>query len=177
MKIRRLEPDDIPALAGMVVALAAHHQDEVVADTAALRRDCLGPAPWLEVRVAEDAGRLLGYAAGQRRVQMQFGHRGVDLHHLYVEGAVRGQGLGRALVGALRDWARGEGCAWMSVGTGPGNSAAQAFYLKLGFHPLEIEARRFLLPLAARYPQGGAFPCLPVARREPAGHRERDAGL
>jgi len=77
-------------------------------------------------------------------VQMQTGRRGVDLHHLYVSRDWRGQGVGRALVAAALGWAGSESCDVMTVATDPGNSAAQAFYMRLGFHPVEIEATRFV---------------------------------
>ncbi|RAI53731.1 GNAT family N-acetyltransferase [Rhodobacteraceae bacterium AsT-22] len=141
--IRRLEAGDIAALSGMVAALAAHHGDAATATREALVRDCLGNAPWLEVWVAEAEGVVIGYAACQRRVQMQTGRRGADLHHLYVARDRRGQGAGRALVAAALGWAGGENCEVMTVATDPGNSAAQAFYMRLGFDPVEFEATRF----------------------------------
>lgn len=154
MKIRRLRDGDIPRLAGMVAALAAHHGDEPGASEAELRRDCLGDKPWLPTWVAEENGRIVGYAAGLRRAQMQFGRRGVELHHLYVDAASRGSGAGRALVAALAEWAQRQGCDFMTVGTDPGNRAAQGFYLGLGFQPQEIEARRFWRKLEPRNPGG-----------------------
>lgn len=156
--IRRVEERDIAALARMVTALAAHHGDAALTGEAALARDCLGNAPWLQVWVAEaEAGGLVGYVACQRRVQMQVGRRGADLHHLYVDPDRRGQGVGAALVAEALVWAGEEACHWMSVGTEPGNNAAQAFYMALGFRPLEIEARRFLRPVEARGRAGEAL--------------------
>lgn len=156
MDIRRVQERDLGALAGMVTALASHHGDVAATSEVMLKRDCLGAAPWLPVWVAEGQGRLLGYAACQRRVQMQVARRGVDLHHLYVESAARGLGVGRALVRVTQSWACEQGCEFMTVATDPGNHAAQAFYLGLGFDPVEIEAVRFVCRLEARHPGAGA---------------------
>jgi len=148
--IRPVEESDIPRLAEMVAALAQHHGDEPTANVTTLTRDCLGEAPWLNVWVADRDGELCGYAACQRRTQMQFGQRGADLHHLYIAENTRGQGIGSALVAAAQGWARGEQCGYMMVGTEPGNLRAQAFYLGLGFRSSELDGRRFWVALEAR---------------------------
>lgn len=148
--VRRAEARDMEALATLVAALAAHHGDTAGTSAALLRRDIMGNDPWVTVWVAAVGARLVGYAACQRRVQMQSGKRGLDLHHLFVAAERRGQGVGRALVARARDWAQGEGCAVLLVGTRPDNSRAQAFYLGLGFQQVAVDATRFALPIEAR---------------------------
>lgn len=145
--IRRLEAGDIGPLEGMITDLAAHHGDMAMADEVTLKRDCLGNDPWLHVWVAERSGEMVGYMACQRRVQLQSGKRGCDLHHLFVAPAARGEGIGRALVRAARQWAEDETCAVVMVGTDPENIRAQAFYLGLGFQQVAIDATRFCLPV------------------------------
>ncbi|WP_161594617.1 GNAT family N-acetyltransferase [Marimonas lutisalis] len=149
MKIRSLEERDLEALSEMVARLARHHGDTPVTGVSVLRRDCPGRAAWLPVWVAEHDGRLLGYAAALRRVQMKFGQRGCELHHLFVDEAWRGQGVEQALVAAVRDCARGQGCGWMTVGTDPENHAAQRFYRDLGFEEVESRGMRFRRRLEA----------------------------
>jgi GNAT superfamily N-acetyltransferase len=55
------------------------------------------------------------------------------LAELYVVAERRGQGLGRALMEAAMDLARGEGADHMDLGTGEHDVAARALYESLGF--------------------------------------------
>ena len=148
--IRPAEERDLSALEQLVGQLAAHHGDIAATSVETLRRDILSNDPWLKVWVAEARGELVAYVACQKRVQMQFGKRGVDLHHLFVDQSVRGQGVGTALVEIARSWAQSEDCSVVMVGTDPGNTRAQGFYLGLGFQQTEVDGARFWLPVEAR---------------------------
>ena len=55
------------------------------------------------------------------------------LAELYVVPALRGQGLGRALMLAAMDLARAEGADYMDLGTSESDHAARALYESLGF--------------------------------------------
>lgn len=55
------------------------------------------------------------------------------LAELYVVPARRGQGLGRALMDAAIELARGRGATHMDLGTGENDEAARALYESLGF--------------------------------------------
>jgi ribosomal protein S18 acetylase RimI-like enzyme len=55
------------------------------------------------------------------------------LAELYVAPAVRGRGLGRALMNAAMDLARDEGADYMDLGTAETDVAARALYESLGF--------------------------------------------
>jgi ribosomal protein S18 acetylase RimI-like enzyme len=55
------------------------------------------------------------------------------LAELYVVPERRGHGLGRALMEAAIDAARGQGAAWMDLGTSVDDVAARALYESLGF--------------------------------------------
>lgn len=151
--IRPVAPGDMPALAALVAGLGAHHGDSVAPDQGALARDVLGPAPWLRVLVAESGGALVGYAALCPRAQLQFGVRGIDIHHLYVAPDARGWGLGRRLIDACLDLATTLGCGFVTVDAAPENRSAQAVYTACGFERFDPDAARFRLRLPAR--QGG----------------------
>jgi len=71
----------------------------------------------------------------------------MDLHHLYVQKDLRGQGVGRALVEAANDVARGLGARFLTVATMPDNPAAGLAYLACGFREEPVSARRFVRPL------------------------------
>lgn len=55
------------------------------------------------------------------------------LAELYVVPGARGRGLGRALMNAAIDLARGEGADYMDLGTAETDVAARALYESLGF--------------------------------------------
>jgi ribosomal protein S18 acetylase RimI-like enzyme len=59
------------------------------------------------------------------------------LAELYVVPALRGRGLGRALMTAAIDLARDAGAAWMDLGTSETDVAARALYESLGFRNRE----------------------------------------
>lgn len=145
--VRPARPDDVPHLAAMVAALAAHHGDTATLTEDDLHRDLFGPPPWLTVLVAEDKGTVIGYAALCPLMQLQFGARGMDMHHLFVEPAHRGRGVGQALVAACRTAATQARCRYLSVGTHPDNHAAQAFYERQGFQRRDGSFPRFALRL------------------------------
>ncbi|QFT57886.1 Aminoglycoside N(6')-acetyltransferase type 1 [Sulfitobacter sp. THAF37] len=117
----------------MVRALAAYHGDTASLTPEDLARDTLGAAPWLTLLVAEGAEGLVGYAALFPLAQLQFGVRGMDMHHLFVRQERRRCGVARALVAASVTFAQGRGCRFLAVGTDPDNTAAQRTYDNLGF--------------------------------------------
>lgn len=147
LTIRPVRDDDLPALASMIAELAAFNGDIGRASIDSLLRDVRGSDPWLHVLIAEESGQPVGYAALNRLSQLQFGIRGMDLHHLYVTEALRGHGIGRRLIAAALDQARAWDCAFVTVGTSPDNSAAQAVYRGCGFTELPSPGPRFRMLL------------------------------
>jgi len=131
--IRAARAADLPQLLALVQDLAAFHGDEPQASSATLARDLFGPAPWARALVAEAGGQLTGYALLLPLMRAHMGQRGLDLHHLFVVPSARGTGLGRALISAVRDLARAEGCSYLTVSTQPQNAAAREFYQHCGF--------------------------------------------
>ena len=136
VEITRPTEADLPALIELINALAAHHDDVAQIDAATLARDVLGHSPWVTLLVARLEGRIVGYAALCPLVQLQFGVRGLDMHHLYVVPDMRGAGVGQALVKASQTEAAAQGCRYLAVGTHPENHAAQQFYERAGFDRL-----------------------------------------
>lgn len=130
---RDMRGRDIPAVVAMAARLAAHHGDQSALTDAFLRREAFSSTPLVKILVADAGGMLAGYAALVPTMQLQFGLRGMELHHLHVDEAHRGAGIGRTLLAASVERARGLGCAYMTVGTHAGNGSAQAFYEKSGF--------------------------------------------
>ena len=148
--IRAATPADLKQLCAMVHALAEYHGDTATATVADLQRDLFGPAPWLHALVFQTGRRLEGYAALTQLARVQFGERGMDLHHLYVCTDARGGGIGKALLAASLDYARGKKASYVTVSTLPGNAFAQAFYLAQGFQPAPISGLRYAFNLAGK---------------------------
>jgi GNAT superfamily N-acetyltransferase len=53
------------------------------------------------------------------------------LQDLFTDQAARGQGVGRALIGAVAEWARGQGCGRLYWLTHESNATARALYDKV----------------------------------------------
>lgn len=147
--IRNAQLDDANRIAEMVGQLAVHHGDTPTVTPDDISRDIAGPQPWLHILVAEADGALIGYAALCSLIRLQFGQRGMDLHHLFVDPAHRSRGIGRSLVAASIARARALTCSYLSVGTHPENHAAQSFYVEQGFQRRDAAAPRFLIRLEA----------------------------
>jgi GNAT superfamily N-acetyltransferase len=141
--IRPVSAADLDELLEMVEGLAAHHGDAALVTADDLARDCLGDAPWLRVIVAQRGARLLGYAALCPLAQLQFGARGMDMHHLFVRREARKQGVARALISASVELACALECQFLTVGTHPENEAAGQVYLASGFDALPPPGPRF----------------------------------
>lgn len=82
--------------------------------------------------VAEDRGRWVGLATG---LAGDYKGAGSTLVGMFVEGDARGQGVGRALVEAVVDWARSRGASQLSLWVTATNEPALALYRRCGFRP------------------------------------------
>ena len=132
-KIRAVTPADIPDVVAMSDALGAFHDEDTHADPDALMRDLFGHPTWLWGLIARAGPDAIGYALMLPTAQAQHARRGLDLHHIYVAPAWRGRGVGRGLIAAVEAKARRLDCTYVTIGTDPGNTGAQAAYQAMGF--------------------------------------------
>ncbi|APX11031.1 GNAT family N-acetyltransferase [Tateyamaria omphalii] len=147
IKIRKMTEADVPQVVTMIKGLAACHDDVPNIGADILARDALGERPWMTVLVADGGSQLVGYAALLPMAQLQFGVRGMDMHHLFVARDARGNGVGAALLQGCRDECRSQVCGFMTVGTHPDNHKAMRFYERSGFLRRSGSGPRFSLRL------------------------------
>ena len=144
VKTRMLIDDDLTAVLDMVHALAAYH-----GDTSPLTLDGLAheARDWHRIIVALVGSEIVGYASLLPLGQLQFGARGMNMHHLFVAAEHRRSGVGRALVDASVALSKQLSCKYLTVGTHPENIAAGQVYVAAGFDLLPVSGPRFRIRL------------------------------
>lgn len=134
---RGARASDAPEIVRMIAELSRHHDDIAQIEIEDLIFLCFGASPWLHAIVAECDAQIVGYAALQKKVQLQFARRLMDVQHLFVKADMRGLGVGRALISAAQAHATLQRCAGLTLGVVETNLRAQRFYSTLGFEPRE----------------------------------------
>ena len=123
---------DAASLHALLCGLATHDGTAAPGDVASLVAHGFGAQPLFRAVLAEDQGRMLGMVLFYPCYSTLRGKPGLFVEDLFVLPAVRGTGLGRAMIAAaLRaaDW----GPVYVTLGVDPGNDTARAFYARLGF--------------------------------------------
>ena len=132
--IRKATREDVPAILGLVKALATYERepDAVVATEADLLRDGFGERPAFEVLIAHDGERAIGFAFYFFSYSTWVGRKCLYLEDLFVEPAQRGQGVGLALMKALAKVAVETDCRRFVWAVLDWNEPAIGFYERLG---------------------------------------------
>jgi len=138
--IRRIAPGDGPALrevrlAALTIdplAFGSTHEREAdqTDETWETWARAAAQGPDQSVFVAEITGGLVGVAGGFR---MEPGPGAYHLFSMWVHPEHRDSGYGRALAGAVIDWAEAAGGTIISLWVTHGNAAAEQLYQNLGF--------------------------------------------
>ena len=112
LSIRCATPADVPSILGFIRELAAYEREPeaVVATEADLLRDGWGPEPRFKALIADIDGEATGFALYFNSYSTWMGHHGIRLEDLYVSPALRGRGIGKALLARLARIAVDEGC-------------------------------------------------------------------
>jgi GNAT superfamily N-acetyltransferase len=148
MQIRRYhdrDRDAVMALAPRLTAgVAPWRRSEAVA--AAVRAWVDGSLKSQDVDdrpvfVAEDAGRIVGFATAATRKHWS-GDIDAYIGELAVAEDCTTRGIGRALVAAIETWARSFGHNRVTLETGASNSGGRAFYAALGYTAEEVVLTR-----------------------------------
>lgn len=132
--IRPATPADVPAILQLIRALSDYEKlsDQVVVTEAQLREHLFGPRPYAEVLLAEEAGRVVGYALFFHTYSTFLGRPSLYLEDLFVLPEHRGRGHGKGLLARLAQLAVERGCGrfeWMVLDW---NTPAIQFYESLG---------------------------------------------
>jgi ribosomal protein S18 acetylase RimI-like enzyme len=123
--IRRLGPED----ADLVLAAGGLFDESPTRE--ATERFLASPGHHLLMAFTDDGGRPAGFVSG---IEMTHPDKGTELflYELGVDDGARRQGVGTALVAALRDLARERGCYGMWTLTDADNDPALGTYRKGG---------------------------------------------
>ena len=98
-----------------------------------------GENPRFEVMMAFEHDRAVGLAVFFSEYSTWRGVPGVYVQDLYVSDHLRGSGLGRELLAAVKQRARSWGGSYVRLTVYDGNQEALSFYRHLGFQPCENE--------------------------------------
>jgi GNAT superfamily N-acetyltransferase len=139
LDIRFAVPDDLDAIHGFIMALAAFEQlaHEVRADKAVLGRHLFGPRPMAEVLIAERDGAAIGFALFFHNFSTFEGRPGLYLEDLFVVPEARGLGAGKALIVRLARLALERDCARLEWWVLDWNTPAIDFYRSIGAKPMD----------------------------------------
>jgi GNAT superfamily N-acetyltransferase len=137
--IRPAAIDDVPTIFGLIRQLAEYERlsHEVVLEESQLREHLFGPRPWAEVLLAEESGRVVGFALFFHNYSTFAGKPGIYLEDLFVEPEHRSKGHGKALLQAVALRAVERGCARMEWSVLDWNEPAICFYRSLGAQAMD----------------------------------------
>jgi len=137
--IRRIQPDDVPAVVGLVRELADYEKapEECHLTETQLHEALFGEAPAVFGHVAEVDGEVVGMALWFLSFSTWRGVHGIYLEDLYVSPAARGTGLGKRLLRALARECVDRGLARLEWAVLDWNEPAIGFYRSLGAVPME----------------------------------------
>jgi GNAT superfamily N-acetyltransferase len=132
--IRPARPQDVPAIHQLIRELADYEKslDQVTATEDDLRRSLFAEQPAIFAHVAEQDGAVVGFALWFLNYSTWLGQHGIYLEDLYVTPAVRGSGLGRALLAELARICVQRGYARLEWSVLDWNEPARGFYRLMG---------------------------------------------
>ncbi len=133
-QIRPAEPDDVPAIVGLIRELAEfeHLAHLMQATPQTLGPHLFGAKPVAEAWVAEAGGSVVAFALCFTNFSTFLAKPGLYLEDLYVQPAWRGHGIGKALLQELAALAVKRGCGRFEWSVLDWNENAIRFYESLG---------------------------------------------
>jgi GNAT superfamily N-acetyltransferase len=139
LRIRTATPGDVPVILRLVRDLAEYERapDAVVAKEEDFLRHGFGPAPRFSVLLAEQDGKVAGFALWFFTFSTWRGKPGLYLEDLFVRPELRGRGIGKALMVELARSAVREGCGRFEWSVLDWNRSSIDFYRSLGARLME----------------------------------------
>ena len=131
-------PADVPVILSLIRDLAEYERlsHEVEATEDVLRRNLFGERPYAEAFVGELRGEPVAFAIYFHNFSTFLGKPGLYLEDLYVKPAVRGLGIGRAILRRLARTAVERDCGRLEWSVLDWNTPALEFYKSLGAVPM-----------------------------------------
>jgi len=136
--IRPANSDDVPRIAELIRELADYERslDEVTATEDSLRAALFAPSPAVFAHVADVGGDVVGFALWFLNFSTWLGHHGIYLEDLYVTPAMRGRGIGKALLAELAAICVRRGYQRLEWWVLDWNEPAIGFYRSIGARPM-----------------------------------------
>jgi GNAT superfamily N-acetyltransferase len=138
--IRNATREDLGTILAFIRALAEYEKllDSVVADEAKLAYTLFdGPRTYAEVLIAEWEGEPAGFALFFHNYSTFLAKPGIYLEDLFVDPALRGKGIGKALLVALAQIAVERDCGRLEWSVLDWNTPSIGFYKSLGAVPMD----------------------------------------
>lgn len=135
--IRQARPEDAAAIYDMIYELAVYEKapEEVVTTPDEIRKTLFGADSKTEALIAEDAGRVVGYAVFFTSYSTWLGRNGIYMEDLYVSPEYRNKGAGKALLKNIAQCAVERDCGRLEWSVLDWNQSAIDFYLSIGALP------------------------------------------
>ena len=136
--IRKASEDD----ADVLFALAAGFATSFLVESAAFEKG-LADIVYSEganLTVAEVNGEIVGYCLGFDHYTFYANGRVAWVEEITVEQSMRGQGIGKTLMGNFEDWSRNRGCKLVALAT----RRAAFFYRSIGYEESATYFRKLL---------------------------------
>ncbi|MCA0376720.1 MAG: GNAT family N-acetyltransferase [Gemmatimonadetes bacterium] len=137
LALRAATRADVPVIRALIEGLADYERlrHECVATDAQLEATLFGARPYAEVVLAEWEGAVAGFALFFHNYSTFLARPGIYLEDLFVQPALRGHGIGKALLVHLAHLAVARGCGRLEWSVLDWNVDAIGFYTKLGARP------------------------------------------
>ena len=158
MMVRGAVVEDAVALEGLIAALNRDQGDPDDRLTAArIGQDLIGSGSAVVMVAEAPDGVLVGFVTGHHTYETAYAESGIYVGDLYVAPGHRRRGVARALLAALARQGHATGARHLWLTARPGNTAAHAFYRRLGSRGESVIAfavvEQDFLNLAAEQPR------------------------